>query len=178
MDISQNGINLIKQWEGCRLKAYKALSNEQYYTIGWGHYGPDVKFGKTITQEEADALLLTDLKIYVERVEKYNSIYNFNQNQFDALCSFCYNIGSIDQLTSNGNRTIAEIREKIPAYCKSNGSVIKGLQNRRAAELKLFDTPIPESDNYMTTYLKSCFVELVCPCCGKLIKAKIWDKGE
>ena len=166
MQISERGINLIKKWEGCRLTAYKALSSEQFYTIGWGHYGKDVKWGTTITQEEADRLLLEDLEVYVERVNKYYSVYEFNQNQFDALCSFCYNIGSIDQLVKNGNRTIAEIAEKIPAYCKSNGNVIKGLQNRRADELALFLEPCQStSDNFMNP--PELKFNINCPHCGK-----------
>lgn len=49
MTTSKNGIDLIKQFEGCRLKAYKALPSEQYYTIGYGHYGADVTAGMTIS---------------------------------------------------------------------------------------------------------------------------------
>ena len=70
MSISQNGIDLIKSFEGCRLEAYKALSTEQYYTIGWGHYGPDVTAGMKITQEQADAML--------ESEEIYTLTYDAN----------------------------------------------------------------------------------------------------
>lgn len=70
------------------------------------------------------------------------SKYKFNQNQFDALVSFAFNIGSIDKMTVNGTRTIAEISEKIPAYCNCAGKKLQGLINRRNAEKKLFDTPI------------------------------------
>ena len=55
--IGEAGLALIKQFEGCRLTAYKAVSTEKYWTIGWGHYGPDVEEDQTITQAEADRLL-------------------------------------------------------------------------------------------------------------------------
>lgn len=61
MNISSTGINLIKSFESCKLTAYKALSSEKYYTIGWGHYGSDVYNGMEITQEQADALFEQDI---------------------------------------------------------------------------------------------------------------------
>ena len=45
MNVSENGLNIIRKYEGCRLTAYKAVSTEKYYTIGYGHYGADVKKG-------------------------------------------------------------------------------------------------------------------------------------
>lgn len=62
MVTSQSGINLIKKYEGLRLKAYKALPTEKYYTIGYGHYGIDVKQGQEITEQDAELLLKYDLK--------------------------------------------------------------------------------------------------------------------
>lgn len=141
MKISQTGLNLIKSFEGCRLVAYKAVSTEKYYTIGYGHYGADVTKGMRITQSRADALLVSDLAKFEAKVNKYQAKYNFNQNQFDALVSFAYNVGSIDGLTNNGKRTIAQISTKFAAYNKSGGKVLTGLTKRRAAEKKLFDTP-------------------------------------
>lgn len=140
MKISQTGLNLIKSFEGCKLVAYKAVSTEKYYTIGYGHYGADVTKGMRITQTRADALLVSDLAKFEAKVNKYQGKYNFNQNQFDALVSFAYNVGSIDGLTNNGKRTISQISDKITAYNKSGGKVLAGLTKRRAAEKKLFDT--------------------------------------
>lgn len=148
MKISQAGINLIKAYEGCELKAYKATSSEKYYTIGYGHYGADVKRGMKITQAQADAYLVKDLVKFEAKVNKYQPKYNFNQNQFDALVSFAYNIGSIDGLTANGTRTIAQISSKIGSYNKQNGRVLSGLTKRRAAERKLFNTPVKASYIY------------------------------
>ena len=147
MKTSQNGLNLIKSFEGCRLVAYKAVSTEKYYTIGYGHYGADVTKGMRITQSQADAYLVRDLTKFEARVNKYQSVYNFNQNQFDALVSFAYNVGSIDGLTNNGKRTIAQISEKFTAYNKSGGKVLTGLTKRRNAERKLFNTKVEYTFN-------------------------------
>lgn len=143
--LSANGLNLIKSFEGCKLTAYKCVPTEKYYTIGYGHYGSDVKAGMTITLKRAEELLLQDCQKFVNHVNSYMDKYNFNQNQFDALVSFAYNIGSIKQLTANGTRTTAQISAKITAYNKSGGKVLKGLVNRRAKEKALFDTPIKET---------------------------------
>ena len=70
MKTSQNGINLIKSFEGCRLQAYKAVPTEKYWTIGYGHYGADVKQGMVITQGRADAYLVSDLGRFEAKVNK------------------------------------------------------------------------------------------------------------
>ena len=141
MKISKNGIELIKSFESFSPKACKCLATEKYYTIGYGHYGVDVKEKQTITKVQAEELLEKDLEKFEQKVNKYNNVYNYNQNQFDALVSFCYNVGNIDTLTAKGTRTIKEISEKILAYNKSGGKVINGLTNRRIKEHELFNTP-------------------------------------
>lgn len=142
--LSNNGLALIKQFEGCRLSAYKCQSSERYYTIGYGHYGADVTRGMNITQEEANNLLVKDCERFVDHVNTYMGKYNFNQNQFDALVSFAYNIGNINQLTNNGTRSIVEISTKIPEYCKAGGKKLAGLVSRRNKEKELFDTPVSD----------------------------------
>lgn len=139
MRISNKGIELIKQFEGCRLKAYKDPAGVP--TIAYGHIA-GVKMGDTITQEQADELLKDDLVIYEAKVAKYDDKYHWNQNQFDALVSFAYNIGSIDQLTSNGRRSIKTISDKILEYNKAGGKKLEGLVRRRKAEKALFDEAI------------------------------------
>lgn len=150
MNISINGINLIKAFEGCRLQAYKCVSTEKYYTIGYGHYGADVKPNMVITQAEADRLFLIDVQKFVDRVNKYQSKYNFNQNQFDALCSFCYNLGSIDQLTGNGTKSIQQIANDMLLYVNSGGKRLQGLVNRRKRERELFDLPTGNVETVVT----------------------------
>jgi GH24 family phage-related lysozyme (muramidase) len=141
MNISTNGKNLIKSFEGCRLYAYKAVSTEQYYTIGWGHYGPDVYAGMTITQKQADDLFDQDIVKYVNPVANTRFGFTPNQNQFDALCSFCYNLGPgimNDFIGKSANQVASEI----PLYNKSGGVVLEGLVRRRKAEVDLFNTPV------------------------------------
>lgn len=150
MKISSQGVSLIKSFEGCRLEAYKCPAG--VWTIGYGHT-TGVKAGDKITQSEADEYLRNDLAIYEKAVLRYDSIYHFNQNQFDALVSFTYNcgIGNLKNLTQNGKRTIAQISAKLPLYNKAGGVILRGLQRRRAAEKELFDTPI-KSDKEDTKY--------------------------
>ena len=138
-NISSNGVVLIKSFEGFSRVACKALPSEKYLTIGYGHYGKDVKPNQTITEAEAVKLLVKDLSGFVSKVNKYNRKYGFTQNEFDALVSFCYNVGNIDGLTKNGTRTKAEIADKFLAYSYSGGKFIKGLYNRRVKERNLFN---------------------------------------
>ena len=149
MKISEKGLELIKTFEGLRLSAYKALSTEKYYTIGYGHYGSDVSKDMTITESQAEELKKKDIEKFEDKVNKYSN-YNFNQNQFDALVSFAYNIGNIDQLTAKGTRTIEQISSHISLYVKAGGKTLAGLVKRREKEKELFDTPI-ESSNTSTT---------------------------
>lgn len=137
MKTSEKGIELIISFEGFCSKATKCLKFEKYYTIGFGHYGKDVKENDTITKSKAIDLLKSDLEKFEKKVNKYSS-YNFTQNEYDALVSFCYNVGNIDQLTAKGTRTKKEIADKMLLYCKSGGKVIRGLQKRREKERALF----------------------------------------
>lgn len=137
MKTSQNGINLIKQFEGCRLKAYRCPAG--VWTIGYGHTA-GVKEGQVISQAQADAYLADDLVRFERMVEKYDEKYAWSQNQFDALVSFSYNVGNIDQLTAKGTRTKGEIADKILEYNKANGKILSGLMRRRQAERGLFIT--------------------------------------
>lgn len=138
MKTSQNGIDLIKSFEGFRAQAYRAFYTEKYLTIGYGHYGPDVHIGEVINKEKGEELLRKDIERFEAHVNKYDLKYDFNQNQFDALVSFSYNIGNIDQLTASGTRTKNQIAEKMLLYVHSGGVKLQGLINRRKAEYDLF----------------------------------------
>lgn len=141
MHISQTGIDLIISFEGFRSKAYRAVPGEQYLTIGYGHYGPDVKMGQEITKAAALELLKTDLVKYESPVNYFDKIYNFSQNSFDALVSFTYNCGAsnLSNLCKNGKRTKAEIADALLLYNKGAGGVVyEGLKRRRKAERELF----------------------------------------
>ena len=137
MKTSQRGINLIKQFEGVSLAAYKCPAG--VYTIGYGHTR-GVKRGMKITEEEASAYLTADLLNSEKAVERYDSVYHWNQNEFDALVSFTFNCGATNlrALLRNGRRNRSQIAETLPLYRKAGGKVLKGLERRRAAEKALF----------------------------------------
>lgn len=136
MNIGNKGLELIKSFEGCQLTAYKCPAN--VWTIGWGHT-KNVYEGMTITQEQADNMLREDVKYYADAVDRYNSRFNFTQEEFDALTSFTYNcgVGSLQAVMSCCN-TKQEIAEECKLYNKGGGVVLAGLVRRREEEYKLF----------------------------------------
>ncbi|MCI6831054.1 MAG: SH3 domain-containing protein [Clostridiales bacterium] len=146
--ISDNCLTLVKRWEGCDLTAYRDPVG--VWTIGYGTTDADrsitgvtIKKGLKISQETAESWLRKSLETkYLPLVLKYDDRYHWNQNQLDALVSFAYNIGSIDQLTANGTRSIAQISAHITAYNKAGGRVLNGLTNRRREEKALFDRKV------------------------------------
>lgn len=138
MKISEKGIELIISFEGFSKRACKCVPTEKYYTIGYGHYGKDVAVDDTITKKAAIELLKKDLASFEKKVDKYNNVYHFSQNEFDALVSFCYNVGNIDKLTINGRRTKDEIADAMLRYTHSGGKELRGLVRRRTMERELF----------------------------------------
>lgn len=142
MTISDSGVHMIASFEGCRLKAYWDKTGK-VWTIGYGHK-EGVKEGDVITDEQAITFLKYDCRKAENSVNKYNYIYKWNQNEFDALVSFTFNCGggSLKTLLANGTRSRKEIADKLPAYNKSGGQVLAGLTRRRKAEQKLFLTPV------------------------------------
>ncbi len=162
MKISNNGIKLIKEFEGVSLTAYNdGFGN---ITIGWGHVG-GYKLGDTITKEQADEILKHDLIRFENAVEKYVDKYNFNQNQFDALVSFAYNCGEggLDEMLRNGEIVKTEITNRMLLYCHANGEVIEGLLERRKREVNLYNTTCIENKPSVEDY-----VHMVCDTiCGK-----------
>lgn len=136
---SDKGIEFIKKFEGCVLKVYLDVIGVK--TLGYGHTGADVNalaVGTPITKEQADAFLRADLARFEAKVNRYYTQYLWTQNEFDALVSFAYNVGNIDQLTANGSRTKAVIADTMLAYNRAGGKVIPGLTNRRHAERTMF----------------------------------------
>ena len=149
--ISENGLALIRRFEGCRLTAYQDSGG--VWTIGYGHTS-GVSKEQTITQSQADACLRADCASAEKAVNRYMDTYHWNQNQFDALVSFTFNCGAgnLKTLLDGGARSIAQISEKIPAYRKAGGRVLQGLINRRAAEKSLFDTPVSPAESRGPTH--------------------------
>lgn len=138
--MNNEGLKLLKSLEGCKLTAYK-LANEKYYTIGYGHNGPDVKKGQTITQAEADALFLSDLQKFEKNVDNV-AVKKFGAltpNQHAALTSYCYNrgLGGLRELINN-SATLEEVAANFPIYWGSNVAYKNALINRRKKEQALF----------------------------------------
>lgn len=144
MKTSDKGIAFIKSFETLRLQAYKPVRTEKYYTIGYGHYGPDVIPGMVITEPEAEALLQTDLVDFEICVNRSTAGWNLRQCQFDALVSFTFNVGvnafqnsTLLKLIKQGASEKA-IRDEFARWCYSDGRVLKGLQRRRQAEADMY----------------------------------------
>ena len=141
MKISKRGLELIKKYEGCKLTSYKDAVG--VWTIGYGHT-KGVKRGQTITEDEAEKLLKEDVAEFETLVNLLIlTKYKFNQNEYDALVSFAFNLGggNLQKLTANGKRNKGQIADSIPLYNKAGGKVLSGLTKRRKEEQKLFLTP-------------------------------------
>ncbi len=146
-------ISKIKEFEGNHLKSYYCPAG--VLTIGYGITNADsnitgttITENMTISQATADDWLKKSLITkYAPKVDKYNNIYHWNQNQFDALLSFTYNIGSIDELTNHGKNNIQKISNDILLYIHANKKVLNGLVTRRNFEKQLFDTPVGGNQN-------------------------------
>lgn len=150
MKLSNRGLDLIKNFEGLRLYAYKPVSTEKYWTIGYGHYGEDVKEGQTITIEEAEEILRQDMTRFELYVNSYCDYLNLNQNQFDALVSFTYNCGygNLQDLTRNKTLNKEAIANRLLLYTHAGGKELAGLVKRRKMEKELFEEPMKEEVKY------------------------------
>ena len=143
MKTSQNGIDLIKKFEGCRLKAYNDPGTGSLpITIGYGNTtradGSKFKLGDVITQARAEELLLDLLPRY-EKTVNSNIKVELNQNQFDALVSFCWNCGSSKTLFSLINNKSEHVYDWwVANYIKGGGKLLPGLVRRRKEEAVLF----------------------------------------
>ena len=140
MHISDRGVELVAKYEGCRLEAYKCPAG--VWTIGYGHTA-GVKEGDTLASEvAAKSLLKEDLAKYAGYVnacvKKGVISFALNQNQFDALTSFCYNCGNGNLEKLVNGRDAATVADKLLLYNKGGGKVLPGLARRREEERELF----------------------------------------
>lgn len=140
--INANGIALIKQFEGLRLKAYVCPAG--VLTIGYGSTGPNVKPGMTITADEAEKLLLDDLVRFEQGVALQCPVAT--DNQFAALVAFAFNVGLENLRTSTLRRMHNEgdyvgAAGQFGRWNKGGGKVLPGLVKRRAAESALYSKP-------------------------------------
>jgi len=149
MKISDNGINLIKRFEGVRYKPYRCPAG--LWTVGVGHLIGDGKqlldsYNKTFTEREVDELLRKDLARFERGVTMLFPVsYRFTQGAYDAILSFSFNLGlgalqrsTVRSALLRGDKTMAG--ESLLKYCRAGGKILKGLQLRRQAEHKLLMT--------------------------------------
>jgi len=139
------GLALIKSFEGLRLEKYKDAVGK--WTIGYGHLIlPDEKFPHAITEAEAEALLRTDLLMTERGVHKAVTVA-LNQNQFDALVAFTFNLGAGNLQSSTLLKLLnqgeyAQAADQFLRWNKAGGKVLAGLTKRREAERALFLKPV------------------------------------
>ena len=141
MKISQEGLSLIKKFEGCRLEAYYCSGG--VLTIGYGHTG-GVKESDTITQEEAEKLLRADVFKFEEYVED-NVMVELDQGQFDALVAWTFNLGpgnlrESTMLKKLNEADYASVPSEMKRWNKAGGKTLDGLIRRRNAEALLFQS--------------------------------------
>lgn len=139
MNLSQNGIALIKRFEGCKLIAYQDIVG--VWTIGYG-FTKGVKPGDYMSQEACDSRLLTEVRQYEASVLQACTVAP-NQNQFDALVCFAWNIGITGMSCSSvikyhNKKDIINAAKSFSMWNKAGGKVVQGLVNRRAAEAALY----------------------------------------
>jgi len=139
--INQAGLELLKQSEGLRLKAYRDAVN--VLTIGYGHTGPDVLEGQVITDQEAENLMRRDLLIFEAGVTDAVDV-TINDNQFSALVVFSYNVGvkalrdsTLLKFLNAGDSSAAALQ--FGRWNKAGGRVLAGLTIRRQKEMELFN---------------------------------------
>jgi lysozyme len=141
--VNQELIDLVKNYEGCSLKAYPDPgTGGMPITIGWGTTG-DFHIGDTCTQDEADEWLLKGLEEHQDGVKALLHV-DVTENQLDALTSFAYNVGLGNLKTSTLLRLINQGTPDSAQFLRwvyGGGRVLPGLVKRRQAEKSLFDTP-------------------------------------
>ena len=140
MNISNEGLSLIKKFEGCELDSYKCAAG--VWTIGYGStHG--IEKGMSISKSRAEELLLEDIAQFEDIVDKAVSV-NLSQNQYDALVSWTFNLGGGNLNSSTMLKVLnagdyENVPEQIKRWNKAGGQVKQGLVRRREAEALLFE---------------------------------------
>ena len=137
--INKEGLELIKSFEGLRLKAYRCSAN--VLTIGWGSTGPHVKEGMTITKDQAEELLRSDLRRFEDAVAA--AAPKATDNQFSAMVSLAFNIGigALQRSTVLRRHLAGDHAGAADAFLmwnKAAGRVLAGLTRRRESEAALY----------------------------------------
>ena len=140
MRTSEEGVALIKKFEGCELSSYQCSAG--VFTIGYGHT-LGVQDGDTCTQEEAESMLKDDLGVFEEAVDRLVNV-DLEQNQFDSLVAWTFNLGEGNLKESTLLKVLNEgnysgVPEQIKRWNRAGGEVLDGLIRRREAEALLFE---------------------------------------
>jgi lysozyme len=147
VNVSKAAIALIKHHEGVRSRPYRCPAN--LWTVGVGHLIGDGKhlpdsWNRTFSQEEIDGLLKSDLRRFELGVHKMLPNVPLQQHEFDAIISFCFNLGlgcfqrsTLRQALLRGDKKAA--MESLVKYCRAGGKILRGLQIRRLDEKALFE---------------------------------------
>ena len=147
MNVSKAAIALIKHHEGVRNRPYRCPAN--LWTVGVGHLIGDGKllpdsYNRTFSQEEIDGILKSDLRRFELGVHKMLPNVPLRQHEFDAIISFCFNLGlgcfqrsTLRQALLRGDKKAA--MESLVKYCRAGGKILRGLQIRRLDEKALFE---------------------------------------
>jgi len=147
VNVSKAAIALIKHHEGVRSRPYRCPAH--LWTVGVGHLIGDGKllpdsYNRTFSQEEIDGILKSDLRRFELGVHKMLPNVPLRQHEFDALVSFCFNLGlgcfqrsTLRQALLRGNKKAA--MESLVKYCRAGGKILRGLQIRRLDEKALFE---------------------------------------
>jgi GH24 family phage-related lysozyme (muramidase) len=144
MPLTPEGWTLLKNWEGCRLRAYPdPASGGAPWTIGYGHTGAEVVQGLTITQKQAETWLKQDVSEAAGAMDRLLSGVTLTAPQRDALISFCFNVGAgaLEGSTLRcrclaGETPGVVIAQELPRWCKGPNGPVEGLKRRRAAEVQ------------------------------------------
>lgn len=143
MQVTVEALELIKEFEELRLKAYRCPAG--IVTIGYGHTGPDVHIGMTITEDRAEELFAQDIAVFARGVVSLVPTWT-TDNQFSALVSFAYNCGlealegsTLLKMFRNGE--IVRAANEFVRWNKSRGRILNGLTRRRNAERAIFMRP-------------------------------------
>ena len=160
MKIDKYGLNLIIKFESCKLTAYKVDNAEKYYTIGYGHYGADVKKDMKICKDTAIKLFRNDIKFFEKCVNSCLKV-KVTQSMFNALVSFTYNVGYGNLKKSSllkyvNKKQFKKASKEFKKWNKCGGKVLKGLVKRRLLEKIEFERQglSPSNNDYKVPSLR------------------------
>lgn len=143
-NISDNGLRFTAAWEQFAPKAYQCTPHEKHLTIGYGHYGPDVRKDDVIDEAGALLMLEQDMEKSVRAVDAV-AHHELSQAQFDAMCDLVFNVGpsciTADTGTGKALKTgdTKTLRAKLALFINQGGKPLLGLRRRAAGRIALFD---------------------------------------